>query len=313
MGTLPGCDLLIGGWRGGRCVGVMLSHTDNVRFLAIFLVSEVDRVLRAAQWRETKHLLHNFTGSVMDAQCSVQSDGDRIRAEITESGEELSVDNAVALLIQAGMSTPELQEIAGHGVNLSRAGYCKYSLVASGCSQWLYECVLLMYVNLNSWPWYVGLFGIPQVILFLILLACVPPDRRRFAADAVTTFVFFCYTVVSYAWFWGMCVFLPSLRSFTRNNEIHNTLMCILVFCLGPLTLVVSVLGPALLSRIPGIGLPLTRLIMANKSLIGSKDVSCYYKREGDSTDSSDVDCEDNRTDVLGYDSSSSPVSERSQ
>merc|ERR1711964_183979 len=84
------------------------------------------------------------------------------------------VDDAVHVLILAGMSTPNLREAAEHGVDVTRAGHCRASLLVLatlfGCVSELRSHQLLRLLDF-------ALSG-----CFLAVLISVSADRRCFAA-----------------------------------------------------------------------------------------------------------------------------------
>ena len=63
----------------------------------------------SAHIREAEQLRNRYTGKLQDAESSKPEDKESIQAEISASGVAKDVDDAIQVLLHAGMSTPMLQ------------------------------------------------------------------------------------------------------------------------------------------------------------------------------------------------------------
>ncbi|CAJ1384578.1 unnamed protein product [Effrenium voratum] len=87
--------------------------------MIFFLLAELDRIMWEARTVECQQLRHGFEG-ICRASCKEPEDEQRIRAEIGDKVAE--VDQAIEVLISAGMSTPALRHVERLGINIDHAG-----------------------------------------------------------------------------------------------------------------------------------------------------------------------------------------------
>merc|ERR1712039_260742 len=83
---------------------------------------------RQAQ-REAAQLRDGFTGKLQDASASVATDRERILHEIREKDCVMQVEEAIKVLIRAGMSTKGLRMASMQGIDVSGAGHWSSALV----------------------------------------------------------------------------------------------------------------------------------------------------------------------------------------
>jgi len=92
----------------------------------LFLCLEVDRENGRAREQEAAQLGSGFPGSVVHATCSMPEDAERIHAEIGDK--TAAVDDAIHVLLAAGMSSETLREVARAGIDVSGAGHAEIAL-----------------------------------------------------------------------------------------------------------------------------------------------------------------------------------------
>ena len=86
---------------------------------------------------EKDELTKGYTGRLHDALSSNEEDRIAILSEIHDSGCSRAVDEAVRVLIQAGMSSPSLQLAASRGIDVESTGRCKASVALFAWSYFL--------------------------------------------------------------------------------------------------------------------------------------------------------------------------------
>lgn len=107
-----------------------ISWQDNAAFamgftfIAYFIASEIDRECAARAKSEAFELRYKFT-SVQNAACSNPSDSVSIKNEVEH--DLAQVDEAIEVLLAAGMSTSMLRSAFSDGVDISRAGTISYA------------------------------------------------------------------------------------------------------------------------------------------------------------------------------------------
>ena len=92
----------------------------------LFLCLEADRENGRAREQEAAQLGSGFQGSVIHATCSVAEDAERIHAEIGDK--TAAVDDAIHVLLAAGMSSETLREVARACIDVSGAGHAEIAL-----------------------------------------------------------------------------------------------------------------------------------------------------------------------------------------
>jgi len=243
-----------------------------------FVSCEYDRVRRSAQKLESQQLLNGYTGHVLDAKCTVQTDGDFIRGEIEASGGYEGVDKAVHILINAGMSTFDLQEAADEGVNIRGATHSKYSKLVSTWGHWLLYSLATGFHRRRAsyvipvWRKVISVITFMQALLFGVILATFPRDRRRFATDSAAKFVWFGFVIPWIFFNHGLRLILleiwPQSHNFlhfdnVKNVNVIDAMKMVILFFVSSLTTLASGLGPGGLVHMPYIGKTLVRMVFA--------------------------------------------------
>ncbi|CAE7421967.1 unnamed protein product [Symbiodinium sp. CCMP2592] len=168
---------------------------------SLFCLMEVDRVNSRATRRAAAQLLEGYEdqGSVEFAECSRDADAARIRAEIGDKFGE--VDYAIHVLLNAGISTPALRDIARAGVNIDSAAHpditIPFLFLLPLNALTLLEMVLDALFLRSEW-YYAAIQGLSFVArtLLLILLCRSPADERCFILKMITKTVAFLLVVV---------------------------------------------------------------------------------------------------------------------
>lgn len=156
-------------------------------WLSIFAcLAEADRLWAMQADEQRKQLLHEFTGNLQHATCSMPGDARRIMGELEASGEVESTNSAVQILIHATMYTNNLRRAHEAGVRIDFAGHYRTSTVFVAWGVWL-----MFAVHTASW-WRdrLGLFHMlwPHVGLCFfwpVLWYFASVDVRPFAGDAL--------------------------------------------------------------------------------------------------------------------------------
>jgi len=154
-----------------------------VAIIAFSMMSEVDRIRYRARKREAANLSADYKGSVRFARCSMASDEERIHDAIGDSAD--SVDEAVRVLITAGMSTPSLYHAAALGVDVTSAGYVAYAYVLLLCLHTCWEAGLVLILPPSFYDTFCCLACMALLIAWLALCLRLPPDGRAFAVQAM--------------------------------------------------------------------------------------------------------------------------------
>jgi len=186
----------------------------------------------------------------LDAQSSVQQDKDCILAEIMAGGGVDHVDAAIDVLIRSGMSTPDLREVATYGVSVENAGAYNLQFMAAG---FYFLMMMAFHIghNIQIGPMF-------QILLLVELLvwgasfATMAWDRRPFAVS-----VFLVLLVIPCCMLRTMDS-LASMVSGTMGRATSSVrlyvevggMACLLI----PLSLLLSLAGPAKVARVPRVG-----------------------------------------------------------
>ena len=98
----------------------MIVYWHRICILVYFLLAEVDRVNCQIEMEEAEALQNQYQGSVRHASCSEVQDEVNIRHEIGDQVDE--VDQAIQVLLKAGMTSDALRAAYLQGVELRHAG-----------------------------------------------------------------------------------------------------------------------------------------------------------------------------------------------
>ena len=241
-------------WCYGGYAGVLL----------VYACGAMDLVICAEARFEAQELSKNFSGDVRDAQCSDEGDSRAIRAEIGDKLDD--VNHTIKVLLEAGMSSPELQALSRIGIDLKHAGHINMSLTFLG---WFWWCLLgLSFHEVRG-------DQITKTQVFIVFscfgwsalwLSCTK-DRRAFASAAAGRIFAMIYMRVDLIIFCDM----PN-----RSGLLGSIL--------GVATFAISLLGPLRITHIPLVG----RLLV---SYLTTTNV-CELIRRTDSPESEAITCE---------------------
>jgi len=246
-------------------------------FCAATLVGEADRLWQIQGEKEARQLRAGYTGSLRDAQSTEPRDKERIMLEVASSGLEDEVNRAIEVLLVAGASTPTLRAAVRRAGVLKRAGYTPMSLVIMSWAAWNNASfsypVSRLLIYYSQWARevctgdippayqfyctppdlevYIQAFGTLEALVWLLLFACMPWDRRGFAARSLVTLMGVGLTAL----------FVP--RRLLGGTQVDLTWeRRALVFGIAPVMLALSAAGPARVAGIPRLGPCLVRLLM---------------------------------------------------
>ena len=171
------------------------------------------------------------------------------------------------------MSTPSLQLAASLGVDVKFTSRCKASVALIAWGHWLlgplvdlsYEGDLtLFHTWLTIAVWLEGL-------LCMCLYARLTTDRRTFASLAVLKVFLILYTFPEFCFlsnFVGMRLSIVSQTSFEMANSfLHSFVYAtapVDAFVGGPVTLLVTTMGPGRLAYVPVVGPYLSQYILGS-------------------------------------------------
>jgi hypothetical protein len=268
-------------WVGSTVVGVLLGYLMHlifegvpvVSFLAyetlemcscwtgflglVFVLAEWDRRWDAEDERNRLQLQLGWTG-MKDAGSSLPQDKAAILSEIQAHSQEEQVNEAVEVLILAGMSTPSLRLAAARGAGCIRgAGQWRSTAVAIPFAVWVLTPLSHIVLDISCggalrWvPWLQAGQGLTWIILFLLART----DQKGFisrVAFVLGNFPLFVIWTIWIAWHLG------GLSATSRLHCVPDAFHC---FLLGPLMLGLSVAGIEATAGIPMIGPMLLRLI----------------------------------------------------
>lgn len=196
-------------------------------------------------------MVSGFTGRVRDATCSVSSDAEQIFRELAENELESEVDFAIKVLINTGISTPELRDATKRAGNLRSAKVWTIWPVVFAGYWFVYEPSVILHKDVPpaeaclSWVKLLG--SLAWICLFCGFLDVY---RRGFAVNALML-----AWLVSFFWFVVMWI----VEVFIRVSYVSrwNQFMYAKPYTEGllvPVVLAISVVGPGPLARIPLIG-----------------------------------------------------------
>eukprot|EP00931_Biecheleriopsis_adriatica_P034180 TRINITY_DN19771_c0_g1_i2.p1 TRINITY_DN19771_c0_g1~~TRINITY_DN19771_c0_g1_i2.p1 ORF type:complete len:585 (-),score=57.58 TRINITY_DN19771_c0_g1_i2:82-1836(-) len=151
-------------------------------WLVYFCVSEADRVKCNAANAQAGQLRKDYRGSVQYATCSDQRDTANIHNEIHENLEE--VNEAIDVLIRAGMSSERLRVAAHAGVNVKHATYSDAAGAVAILNMGPYVAEFLLEDNID-WDDVMAYTTIMLEICVLSLLLAGYRDRRAFSLKVI--------------------------------------------------------------------------------------------------------------------------------
>eukprot|EP00913_Durusdinium_trenchii_P005378 g5014.t1 len=152
--------------------------------IAFFLVAELDRVRSWHLAEEGQQLRKDFKGSIRFASCTRPGDMMNIWDEIGHKVD--AVDNAIDVLISAGISSPALRSAAVKGVDITGAGHADgaISFVVLGPLQLIsVKNAIQMHLSFAPTPqafWWQAIFaliGVMASLICTVLIGVRPVDE----------------------------------------------------------------------------------------------------------------------------------------
>lgn len=170
-------------------------HLTWLAAISFFVIAELDRVGSDHIEREGHQLRKKYRGSIRFASCSQETDRTNIWDEIGDKEHE--VDNAIHVLISAGMSSPSLRHAAQRGVDIEEAGHAETAIAVVFLGPLLVLCILnttarLLFGNPGHLSWMSTLAGVISSVArlsFLLLLPFRAADGRSFMLKVITKLV----------------------------------------------------------------------------------------------------------------------------
>eukprot|EP00928_Gymnodinium_smaydae_P033130 TRINITY_DN23819_c0_g1_i1.p1 TRINITY_DN23819_c0_g1~~TRINITY_DN23819_c0_g1_i1.p1 ORF type:complete len:649 (+),score=58.23 TRINITY_DN23819_c0_g1_i1:72-2018(+) len=260
------------------------------------ILSEVDVLFGIAYNREAEQLRNSYTGKLQDAQSSKPEDKESIQAEISASGLADAVDDAIQILLDAGMSTPTLQLAVSRAGSLHRASHVPWMLICIAWSFWIFasldrifticelhwlhtvvheDCLTCVFgedrdkafcariISRCTHPLEVPVvwifsFGVLAAVVWLVLFANLSLDKRGFAAKALGR-----------GWLLG---FVPYTIANLAGVTTEEAPVAMPFFLMLSVTVVLlTAAGPGRIACLPIIGPPLVRILLAPFSFQGCK------------------------------------------
>lgn len=232
--------------------------------IVFFITSEIDRARSEVQVEEAEKLIAGFSGTIENARCTRASDEAAIRQEIGDR--VASVDYSINVLIQAGMSTPDLRQAAELGVDVSSFSHFSFAfMVFSNCTSFPHD------LDWNGGGFdrittVLNFVGCIFAIVWMVFISRSPPDKRIFSYQVLQRL---CLTVCWPPWY---------VMGFLWQAGVTDAATTLLVIqCSGPimwmLVLPLSFAGLFRLAQLPWCGPKLAQLFVLRgcRSLVCSR------------------------------------------
>ena len=161
--------------------------------LIYFLLADLDEVRSSEIARSGLQLRKGYSGSMSGARCSRDSDRCSIWYEVGDKAQR--VDEAISVLILAGLSSPKLRLAQQRGVNIRGAGHAEMAIpvvflgpqLVVGVSQVvvvIYEKETRLWANLS-----LEVFAVLSGLIFMCLIYRAEQDERCFMFKVITKIV----------------------------------------------------------------------------------------------------------------------------
>jgi len=225
----------------------------HISSIVFFMANEVDR-LRFVSSRLEADQLQNNLHEIRHCGFTVQADYDNIMAEIGDKEDE--VNRSIAVLIDAGMSTPALRRTAEYGVDLRDAANLRLAVGWLGFSYW---CAVTFMLGAN-WPFSLEVPVEAIIIDWALKLLCFLTwlckgwDEKAFIGSAVTKIVMPNVTVF-------LLFQIISSQRESQEPRYYPVTCSLLALFVNALALVCALLGRHRVAAIPLIGPTAARLL----------------------------------------------------
>lgn len=239
--------------------------TLGVGVCAAAVVAEFDRLERLQCIIQGQQLRKGYTGSLLDAQASLESDKKTIMTELQSSGLQQDVDEAIEVLLGSGMLTPSLREMskAGNVKVAERVNLYTVTLVTAmklffplhklawSLDTRQYDSVFRFFTS--DWNWLHVMFSLEPLAFLLIFFVKAEKDMRSYAAMLLSRL----WWVPSFCVLW-----LPRVLAgvFVHTNTVGYAIQYSIVLA----SLVLVVLGPVRVCCIPTLGPLLIQYLFAS-------------------------------------------------
>ncbi|CAE8735718.1 unnamed protein product [Polarella glacialis] len=153
-----------------------------VTFMVYFLFSEVDRVRLMQADEESESLRRGFT-TVQNAECTSPVDSLNIKKEVQQ--EFFEVDEAIVVLMSAGMSTVALRAVHSYGADTTSAGRILYAKMWFSFGMFLTLNLIFLSLGGQSTGVLVGwsIFSSAYLATYVAWYFYALPDQRAFAVS----------------------------------------------------------------------------------------------------------------------------------
>jgi len=251
----------------------------GLTFCVASMASEADLLWGLRAEREAEELRAGYTGRLHDAQSSVATDKEKIIGELVASGVEDEVDNAIDILLTAGMSSPTLARAFFHAGKLPQAGYWNLATVmvvwmnawaSPALDSLAFQLDLLwcsgrgladrgVEAECDSTPLlergevWLSLLGVLEALLWLLTFKLQGTDKRGFTGRSTARIMFF-----GALFCWVIPLLLWDCWVFT--NVVGSAVFYLL---LAPVVLALAIAGPGCTAAVPFLGPRLVKLLMA--------------------------------------------------
>ena len=280
VGLLCGVDSVTGSNDNDVHDGITEIHDALPAFrllmAAFFLVAEADRMWAARALIEADELTRGYTGQLQNAESSNEEDRRAILLEIDSSGCRYAVDEAVDVLIFAGMSSPSLQLAARMGVNVKSTGRCKRSVALIAWGHWFLgpaqDLLEMLEEDAARETFWAALITLLEGGVCLSVVFWQTMDRRTFTSLVVLKVFFLVYMLPDMVYhlidFFGIVIYFLVGSYPPVDLQMLDQIRCMSMFTdacvLGPITVLLSAIGPGNLACVPLIGPHLAQYILGS-------------------------------------------------
>ncbi|CAE7796834.1 unnamed protein product [Symbiodinium sp. CCMP2456] len=233
-------------------INVCLKGFTDVPALFAALVSglgvaglEADRLRSVAAMRQSEELARGFAGSVRRAQSSDANDLRMIMGEIEEHGQADDIDDMVGALMTSNVSTRRMRLVIKLAGRLGDASDWSRAVFLMSASFLVFQCrqVYLYRIPQNGVAvgWFLLSIAVLEAILWPVLFLQLAIESKAFAERCVKL----------------LLILLPGMIGLWGGVSYDATAH----LCVIPLILVLSMMGPLRVIRMPVVGPALVRML----------------------------------------------------